>query len=70
MTETKKSWPVIIDFEAFGRGIDSHSIEVAWTCADDSAVESRLINPDTAPPAEGRTEWSWASQAIHGISIG
>ena len=69
MTQSRKLvWPVIIDFEASSLGVGSYPIEVAWTSDDGVGVEEHLINPDSAPDLEDWKSWSWASQAVHGIS--
>ena len=51
-----------IDFEASGLGAYSHPIEVGW-CLEEGAGEAHLIRP-----AEGWTDWSIASESVHGIS--
>ena len=69
MTDSRKLvWPIIIDFEASGLGVDSYPIEVAWTLDDGVGVEEHLINPESAPDLEDWKSWSWASEAVHGIS--
>jgi DNA polymerase III alpha subunit (gram-positive type) len=58
----KINFPSFLDFEASSLSSNSYPIEVAWSL-EDGTIESHLITP-----VKEWTDWSEASQRIHGIA--